>query len=109
MTLRKNHRAAALGRRGLALVAIATAGAVALSGCGAGGSGAAPSDADTLTVVVEGGGKAELQPIADLYQEETGTEVTLLELPYAGLYDRISSELRRGARRSTSPRWTRSG
>lgn len=97
MTLRKNHRAAALGRRGLALVAIATAGAVALSGCGAGGSGAAPSDADTLTVVVEGGGKAELQPIADLYQEETGTEITLLELPYAGLYDRISSELKAGS------------
>ncbi|WP_179558630.1 extracellular solute-binding protein [Microbacterium sp. AK009] len=97
MALRDNHRAAAAhGRRGLAAVAALAAGALALSGCGAGGSGAAPADADSLTVVVEGGGKAELQPIADLYLEETGTEVTLLELPYAGLYDRISSELKAG-------------
>lgn len=98
MVLRENRRAAAAhGRRGLAAVAALAAGALALSGCGAGGSGAAPADADSLTVVVEGGGKAELQPIADLYLEETGTEVTLLELPYAGLYDRISSELKAGA------------
>lgn len=97
MALRRNHRAAAQGRRGLAVAAIVAAGAVTLSGCGAGGSGAAPEGDDSLTVVVEGGGKAELQPIADLYTEETGTEVTLLELPYAGLYDRISSELKAGS------------
>ncbi len=64
---------------------------------------------DTLTVVVEGGGKAELQPIADLYKEETGTEVTLVELPYAGLYDRISTELQAGTPPSMSQPWTRSG
>jgi ABC-type glycerol-3-phosphate transport system substrate-binding protein len=78
-------------------MAAVTVTAVALSGCGAGGPGAQPSEVDALTVVVEGGGKAELQPIADLYKEETGTEVTLLELPYAGLYDRISSELKAGS------------
>ena len=56
----------------------------ALAACGVGGAGGASADADTLTVVVEGGGKAELQPIADLYKDETGTAVTLVELPYAG-------------------------
>ena len=47
--------------------------------------------ATTINVVCEGGGKAELQPIADLYKKETGTAVTLVELPYAGLYDRITT------------------
>ncbi len=86
---------AARGRVLLAVAAVTTA-AIALSGCGAGGGGEAATDSAGLTVVVEGGGKAELQPIADLYKEETGTEVTLVELPYAGLYDRISSELQAG-------------
>ncbi|GAB3995136.1 hypothetical protein GCM10029992_11570 [Glycomyces albus] len=64
-----------------------------LSGCGAGGDAAA----DELTVVVEGGGLAELEPIADLYEKETGTTVTLVELPYDGLYDRIQTELGSGS------------
>ena len=34
--------------------------------------------------------------VADLYKKETGTKVTLVELPYAGLYDRISTELKAG-------------
>ncbi|MBB1509703.1 extracellular solute-binding protein [Tessaracoccus sp. MC1756] len=91
-------------RVGVAVAAV-TATALVLSGCGAGGTPAPSDGADgaegaegtTLTVVVEGGGKAELEPIADLYTSETGTEVTLVELPYAGLYDRISSELQSGA------------
>lgn len=82
-------------RAGAALAAVSAA-AIVLSGCGAGGTNAS-ADSDELTVVVEGGGKAELQPIADLYKSETGTEVTLVELPYAGLYDRISSELQAGS------------
>ncbi len=84
------------GRRLLVAAATVTVAALALSGCGVGTSGEAASKSDELTVVVEGGGKAELQPIADLYQEKTGTKVTLVELPYAGLYDRISSELQAG-------------
>ncbi|HEY1093645.1 MAG TPA: extracellular solute-binding protein [Glycomyces sp.] len=90
MTLRDTSgrvRTAALG------TAVMTAGALALTGCGA---GSAASD-DELTVVVEGGGLAELQPIADLYKEETGTTVTLVELPYDGLYDRVQSELGSGS------------
>lgn len=78
---------------GTAVVAV---GALALSGCGAGGGGGDVA-ADELTVVVEGGGLAELQPIADLYKQETGTTVKLVELPYDGLYDRIQTELGAGS------------
>ena len=84
-------------RRAVVGIAALTVGALALSACGVGGGGGSDSGDDTLTVVVEGGGKAELQPIADLYETETGTEVTLVELPYAGLYDRISTELQAGS------------
>ncbi|MFY9714137.1 MAG: sugar ABC transporter substrate-binding protein [Microbacterium sp.] len=86
-------------RRALAAASVVATAALVLSGCGAGGGGTAETDAggETLTVVVEGGGKAELQPIAALYTEETGTEVKLVELPYAGLYDRVSSELKAGS------------
>ncbi|MBG6056052.1 ABC-type glycerol-3-phosphate transport system substrate-binding protein [Salinibacterium sp. CAN_S4] len=70
--------------------------ALALTGCGAGGGTTGASD-DELTVLVEGGGLAELQPIADLYKEETGTSVKLVELPYDGLYDRIQTELGSGS------------
>lgn len=71
-----------------------TAAGLVLSGCGA---GAPTGDADELTVVVEGGGFAELEPIAALYEEETGTAINLVELPYDGLYDRIQTELGSGA------------
>lgn len=82
------------GRLTLALAAVASS-ALVLTGCGVGGS-APEADADELTVLVEGGGLAELEPVADLYEEETGTKVTLVELPYDGLYDRISTELASG-------------
>ncbi|WP_298741981.1 extracellular solute-binding protein [Microbacterium lacticum] len=94
----KKLRTHAPRTRRVVIAAAGVAAAVALSGCGAGGGGPEnEGGADGLTVVVEGGGKAELQPIADLYNEETGTEVTLVELPYAGLYDRIASELQAGS------------
>lgn len=88
-------------------MAALTAAAITLTGCGAGGTpttapsgepgGSTEPGATALTIVVEGGGKAELQPIADLYKSEKGVDVTLVELPYAGLYDRISSELQAGS------------
>ena len=94
MKLRTRTIAPATRRLSLSIAAVSAA-ALALSGCGVGG-GEDASGADELTVVVEGGGLAELQPIADAYKEETGTKVTLVELPYDGLYDRISSELSSG-------------
>ena len=96
MKLRRNSVPDRRGRRVLAAAAATAAAALVLSGCGAGGGGSSDSGDDGLTIVVEGGGKLELQPIADLYEEETGTKVTLVELPYAGLYDRISTELQAG-------------
>ena len=78
-------------RTAMAGIAVATSVMLAIAGCGAGGS--SEGAAGKLTVLVEGGGKAELQPIADLYQKETGTTVELVELPYDGLYDRIQTEL----------------
>lgn len=98
----RTHTGGRVRRIGVAVAAI-SATAIALSGCGAGGTPTGPSGengesaASALTVVVEGGGKAELQPVADLYKSEKGIDVTLVELPYAGLYDRISSELQAGS------------
>lgn len=63
-----------------------------LSSCGFGGSGA-PRDGDGLTLLVEAGGHGQLQPIADQFEKETGTRVAFVELPYDGLYNRLSSEL----------------
>ncbi len=84
-------------RRLLTAAASAAALALVLTGCGAGGAPRPGAKATTLTIAVEGGGKAELQPIADLYAREKGIDVTLVELPYAGLYDRVSAELRAGS------------
>ncbi|MGW6194648.1 ABC transporter substrate-binding protein [Kribbella sp. NPDC055110] len=81
-------------RTAMAGIAVATSVILAIAGCGAGGS--SEGAAGKLTVLVEGGGKAELQPIADLYQKDTGTTVELVELPYDGLYDRIQTELGAG-------------
>lgn len=92
MKLRNSHGRA---RAVLLAPAVLTLAGLALTGCGAG----APTggDADELTVVVEGGGFAELEPIAALYEEETGIAINLVELPYDGLYDRIQTELGSGA------------
>lgn len=95
MELRTRTTAPATRVRLTLSLAAVSAAALVLSGCGVGG-GEAASGEDEITVLVEGGGLAELQPVADAYEEETGTTVTLVELPYAGLYDRISSELSSG-------------
>ncbi|WP_223691032.1 extracellular solute-binding protein [Leifsonia poae] len=85
-----------LRKKLVAAAAIATAAGLTLSGCGVGG-GADDSSNKSLTVLVEAGGHAELQPIADLYKKETGTTVEFVELPYDGLYNRLNSEFGSGA------------
>jgi multiple sugar transport system substrate-binding protein len=72
---------------------------VVSAGCGAGGgdSGGGGGGATTLQVLVEAGGKAELTPVADAFKQKTGTTVTLVELPYEGLFNRLSSELSSGS------------
>jgi ABC-type glycerol-3-phosphate transport system substrate-binding protein len=79
----------------LALPGAAAVIALVLSACGAGGT-TDSSDGDALTVLVEGGGRAVLTPIAEAFEAETGTSVTFVELPYDSLYERLNSELSGG-------------
>jgi ABC-type glycerol-3-phosphate transport system substrate-binding protein len=84
-------------RKNIAVVAsVATAAALALGGCGVGGSTSSASG-KAITVLVEAGGHAELQPIADEFTKETGTKVSFVELPYDGLYNRLNSEFTSGS------------
>lgn len=94
-------RARSVRRSTVAIAAAASI--VTLAACGAGGTtsdgptgGGGTGEAGSLTVLVEGGGHGELQPVADKFQQETGTAVTFVELPYDGLYDRLASELSSG-------------
>ncbi|GAP53613.1 extracellular solute-binding protein [Arthrobacter sp. Hiyo6] len=92
MSSRKTiSRLAALGGLSTAVILAATA-------CGAGGpatSGGAASN--SINVLVEAGGHAELQPIADQCKKDTGISVNFVELPYDGLFNRLSSEFSSGA------------
>jgi len=83
-----------------------------LGSCGAGGTDSPTTPANTptnettptdnppaggeLTILVEAGGHGELQPIADKFTAETGSTITFVELPYDGLYDRLTSEFSSG-------------
>src|SRR5699024_4380450 len=78
-------------RRTLLAGSLALASTAALSSCGVGG-GAASRDEDGLTLLVEAGGHGQLQPIAEQFEKDTGTSVSFVELPYDGLYNRLSSE-----------------
>lgn len=71
--------------------------AVALTGTALATSRRTTRAQETLNVLVEAGGKGELDPIAAAYTQSTGNTVSFIELPYAGLYDRLSSELASGS------------
>ena len=79
-------------RRTFLAGSLAIATTATLAACGVGGSGSS-GDGDSLTLLVEAGGHGELQPIADQFHKDTGTKVSFVELPYDGLYNRLSSEL----------------
>ena len=85
--------------RGRLVAATITLVALVATACGAGGTSGSSggTDAKSVRVLVEAGGHAELQPVADAFEKETGTKVTFVELPYDGLYDRLSSELSSGS------------
>ena len=93
-------------RRHTLVLAASVVAAATLSSCAAGGGGStsaatsaggsAAAGSGSLTVLVEGGGHGELQPVADKFAQQNGTKVTFVELPYDGLYDRINSELSTG-------------
>lgn len=58
--------------------------------------GAAAPTGRTLNILVEGGGRQLQQPIADLFEKETGTKVNFIEVPYAQVYDKLSAEVASG-------------
>ncbi len=99
--LRTIVRSRANGRRysrPLIAGAVIAAAAIGLTGCGAGSSTTSSSTkVKSITVLVESGGHAELQPIANLYKKDKGITVNFVELPYNGLYNRVNSELSTGS------------
>ena len=85
----------------------AALGMAALSGCGNGGAGeteeiktgtetaAAETEGESISVLVESGSNAELtvRAVAEQFAEETGIELKVEAVPYAGIYDKLSTEL----------------
>ncbi|MBG6085279.1 ABC transporter substrate-binding protein [Zhihengliuella flava] len=74
---------------------LATA-ALAVTACGAGGPAESGGSGDSVTVLVEAGGRAELTEVAEVCRETTGLDVSFVELPYNGLFNRLSSEFSSG-------------
>jgi len=76
------------------------AGASSTTGSGAAASGTATTasgaSGSTVTVLCEAGGQAELMKVAAAFQQSTGHKVSLVTLPYDGLFSRVSSELASG-------------
>lgn len=90
---------APLSRRSVLMAGAVTSAAALTAACGAGAgrSSGSGGSSEELTILVEAGGKGELQPIADQYSKDKGGTVTFVELPYDGLYNRLSSEFSTGS------------
>jgi multiple sugar transport system substrate-binding protein len=74
----------------------------ALAACGAGGHSASSKTSGgkatgTLNVLCESGGHAELTKVSQAFTQQTGNRVNFIELPYDGLFNRLSSELSSGS------------
>lgn len=52
--------------------------------------------AEAITVLVEGGGHSLQQAAADAFTKETGIEVNFVEVPYQGVYDKLTAEIASG-------------
>ena len=84
----------------LAIGGICTAVALAASACGAGGPASSTSGTagtNTVNVLVEAGGHAELTGVAEQCKKDAGVDVNFVELPYDGMFNRLSSEFSSGA------------
>ncbi|MDE0304738.1 MAG: sugar ABC transporter substrate-binding protein [Albidovulum sp.] len=53
--------------------------------------------AESINVLVEGGGLMLQKAMAEKFTEETGIEVNFTEVPYQGVFDRLSAEIASGA------------
>lgn len=56
----------------------------------------AAAQAESITVLVEGGGLQLQRAMAEQFTAETGIEVTFVEVPYQGVFDRLSAEIASG-------------
>ncbi|WP_102160656.1 ABC transporter substrate-binding protein [Zhihengliuella halotolerans] len=70
--------------------------ALTVTSCGAGGPAASGGAGDSVTVLVEAGGHAELAGVAEVCETSAGLDVKFVELPYDGLFNRLSSEFSAG-------------
>lgn len=61
------------------------------------GGDAGAGESVTLNVLVEGGGLQLQQEAAELFEAETGHTVEFTEVPYAGVFDRLSAEAASGS------------
>ncbi|WP_055047186.1 ABC transporter substrate-binding protein [Devosia sp. A16] len=52
--------------------------------------------AETITVLVEGGGHSLQQAAADAFTKETGITVNFVEVPYQGVFDKLTAEIASG-------------
>lgn len=53
-------------------------------------------NAESINVLVEGGGKMLQEAVAEKFTAETGIEVVFTEVPYQGVYDKLSAEIASG-------------
>jgi ABC-type glycerol-3-phosphate transport system substrate-binding protein len=81
-----------------AIGGLSTAVLLAATACGAGGPATPSGSAGTSTVnvLVEAGGHAELTGVAEACKKETGVSANFVELPYDGMFNRLSSEFSSG-------------
>ncbi len=75
---------------------LCTAVALAATACGAGGPSSSGSAASTVNVLVEAGGHAVLTGVAEQCKKDAGIDVNFVELPYDGMFNRLSSEFSSG-------------
>lgn len=52
--------------------------------------------AEAITVLVEGGGHSLQQAAAEAFTKETGIEVNFVEVPYQGVFDKLTAEIASG-------------
>lgn len=76
---------------------VATLGTMTAS-CGSQEGDVSTSDDNSITVLVESGSPAEAlaNETADEFEAETGYEVIVDAVPYSGMYDKISTEIKAG-------------
>lgn len=81
---------------GLFVLSAVTLMSVALAGCGSESGNSSESKEKKITVLVESGSPAEeiANSTADEFKEKTGYEVVVDSVPYSGMYDKVSTEIK---------------